>query len=115
MRGYSTTARLLHWLVALLILAMIPAGLIMTQEGIGRRLGNLLFLFHKNTGAVLILVIVLRLMWRLTHRPPPLPQSLPQWQQVAARLSHGALYGLMVVMPFSGYVRVRAGGFPVEA
>lgn len=114
-RGYGTTARVLHWLVALAILLMIPAGLIMVREGLDRGLRDALFLFHKNVGAGLIAVVALRLVWRLTHPPAPLPAAMPPWQRRVAGLSHLMLYALMVVMPLSGYVRVRAGGFPIEA
>lgn len=113
--GYGTTARILHWLVAVLILAMIPVGLVMVRDGLDRALGDALYLFHKNVGAALIALVALRLIWRLTHRPAPLPDSLPGWQRAAAGLSHLALYALLIVMPLSGYVRVRAGGFPIES
>lgn len=112
--GYGTTARMLHWLVAALILAMIPVGLLMVQDGLDRSLGDALYLFHKNVGSLLIVIIALRLVWRLTHPPAPLSATMPDWQRRVAGLSHLALYGLMIVMPLSGYVRVRAGGFPIE-
>ena len=112
--GYGTTARMLHWLVAALILAMIPVGLLMVQDGLDRSLGDALYLFHKNVGSLLIVIIALRLVWRLTHPPAPLPATMPDWQRRVAGLSHLALYGLVIVMPLSGYVRVRAGGFPIE-
>lgn len=113
--GYDSTARLLHWLVALLILLMIPAGLVMVRDGLDRALGDALFLLHKNVGTALIAIVALRLAWRLGRGAPPLPGAMPRWQRRAAHLSHLALYALMVVMPLSGYVRVRAGGFPIEA
>lgn len=113
--GHGTTMRVLHWLVAALVLLMIPAGLVMVREGLGRGLQDALYLFHKNVGSLLILVVVLRLAWRLTHQPPDLPASMPGWQRRAAAASHVALYVLLIAMPVSGYVRVRAGGFPVEA
>lgn len=112
--GYRPPARWLHWIVAAAVLLMIPAGLVMVREGIPRPLQDALFLFHKNTGVLLVPVILARILYRLTHRPPPLPRVVPAWQRAAARLSHGLLYALLVVMPLSGFVRVRAGGFPVE-
>ncbi|WP_295042856.1 cytochrome b/b6 domain-containing protein [uncultured Paracoccus sp.] len=112
--GYRPPARWLHWIIAAAVLLMIPAGLIMTREGIARPVQDGLFLFHKNIGVLLIPVILARIAYRLTHRPPPLPPSIPGWQRRAAALSHGLLYVLLVVMPASGFVRVRAGGFPVE-
>lgn len=112
--SYQTPARLFHWIIAAAVLLMIPAGLIMTQEGIARPLQDTLFLFHKNIGVILIPLILLRLIYRLRHPAPPLPSSLPGWQRSAAAVSHLLLYLLLIVMPISGFVRVRAGGFPIE-
>jgi len=111
---YRWPARLLHWGMALLVLAMIPVGLVMVQQGLNRPVQNALYLFHKNVGVLLFLLIGLRLLYRWRHRPPPLPATVPGWQRRVAALSHGALYLLLVVMPVAGYVRVRAGGFPIE-
>ncbi|WJS86635.1 cytochrome b [Paracoccus sp. TOH] len=112
--GYRTPARLFHWIVALAVLLMIPAGLIMTREGLDRGLQDTLFIFHKNTGTLLIPLILARIVYRRLHPPPPLPDSVPGWQRRAAAVSHLTLYVLLVVMPLSGFVRVRAGGFPIE-
>lgn len=112
--GYTSTARLLHWTIAVIVLMMIPAGLIMTREGLPRGLQDTLFIFHKNAGIVVLLLMLSRLFWRLGHPAPPLPGSVPDWQQRAARISHAALYVMLLVMPVSGYLRVRAGGFPIE-
>ena len=59
---------------------------------------------HKSCGLVLLALIVVRLAWRLGHPPPPWPESMPPWQHRAARLSHAALYGCMLVQPLSGYI-----------
>ena len=112
--SYQTPARLFHWIIAAAVLLMIPAGLIMTQEGIARPLQDTLFLFHKNMGVILIPLILLRLIYRLRHPAPPLPASIPAWQRSAASVSHWLLYLLLIVMPISGFIRVRAGGFPIE-
>ncbi|WP_207103148.1 cytochrome b [Paracoccus shandongensis] len=112
--GYRPPARWLHWIVAVAVLVMIPAGLVMVQEGLPRPVQDALFILHKNLGTLLIPVILVRVVYRLTHRPPPLPDTIPRWQRRAAALSHGMLYALLVVMPASGFVRVRAGGYPIE-
>lgn len=112
--GYRLPARWLHWITAAVVLLMIPAGLVMTQEGLARPVQDALFVFHKNAGVLLVPVILARIAYRLTHSPPPLPLSVPAWQRAAARLSHVLLYVLLVVMPLSGFIRVRAGGFPIE-
>lgn len=112
---YRTPARLFHWVMAVLILLTIPAGVVMVQEGLGRSLQNGLFIFHKNVGVLLLLIVALRLLYRWRVPAPPLPDGMPGWQRRAAGASHGLLYLLLVVMPVSGYVRVKAGGFPIES
>lgn len=113
-RRYSTTARLFHWVMALLILLTIPAGLIMVREGLDREIQNALFLYHKNVGVLLLLLVAARLAWRLVVPAPALPAQMPAWQARIAGLTHLAMYGLLFVMPVAGYIRVRAGGFPIE-
>ncbi len=113
--GYSTPSRLFHWGMALLILATIPVGLLMVQSGISRGLQNALFLYHKNVGVLLLILVVARLVWRWRNPAPDLPGTLPGWQAKVARLTHWLLYALLIALPLAGYVRVRAGGFPIEA
>lgn len=114
-RGYTAASRWLHWLTALLVLATIPAGAVMVSEGISRPLQNTLFIFHKNVGVLILLLVFARLGLRAVASPGPLPASVPDWQRLAAAVSHGALYVLLIVMAVSGYVRVVAGGFPLES
>ena len=113
--GYAVRQRAIHWIMVLLILPMVVAGFVMTQQGLPRAVQNSLFIFHKNIGTLLLVLAVLRLIIRLRNAAPPLPQHLPGWQRRAAAASHGLLYVLICVMPLSGYIRVRAGGFPIEA
>jgi cytochrome b561 len=94
---------------------MIPAGFLMIQDGLSRPLQDSLFIFHKNTGVVLFVLVVIRLVYRARNAPPPVPAHLPAWQVFVAQLTHRLLYALLFVMPIAGYVRVRAGGFPIEA
>jgi cytochrome b561 len=112
--GYRTPARLFHWTVAVLVFLMIPAGLVMVQQGIPRGLQDTLFIFHKNMGVLVLLIVIARLAYRRFNPPPPLPEAMPQVQRRIAELSHLALYTLLVLMPLAGYIRVRAGGFPIE-
>jgi cytochrome b561 len=104
----------LHWVTVLLVFATIPAGMTMVQEGLARPVQDTLYIFHKNVGVLILLVVLTRLAVRAVWPPPPLPASVPGWQRRAAGASHAMLYVLLLVMAVSGYVRVRAGGFPVE-
>jgi cytochrome b561 len=111
---YPALTRSLHWIVALMVLATMPIGVVMLQEGLARPTQNLLFILHKNGGVILLGLVLLRIFWRLRYPGPPLPPTIPQWQ---ARVAHGVqwgLYTMLLVMALSGYIRVRAGGFPVE-
>ena len=98
----------------MLILPTIPAGMIMVQPGLDRSLQNALFLYHKNVGVLLLLLVALRIVWRLRNPAPTLPGHMPAWQVRIAHLTHLALYALLVILPVAGYIRVRAGGFPIE-
>lgn len=86
----------------------------MVQPGLDRGLQNALFLYHKNAGVVLVVLALARVWWRVRHPAPPLPRTLAPAQALAARVSHVLLYVLMIVVPVAGYIRVRAGGFPIE-
>ncbi|MFP4275368.1 MAG: cytochrome b, partial [Paracoccaceae bacterium] len=112
---YRLPARLLHWGIALLVLATIPVGFVMIQSGLEREVQNALFVFHKNVGVLLLVLVAIRAAYRWRHPPAPLPADIPDWQRRIAGLTHAALYGLLFLMPVAGYVRVRAGGFPLES
>jgi cytochrome b561 len=112
-RRYGTVSRLFHWGTALLVLLMIPAGIAMTSSGF-ESISNQLFIFHKGTGAVLLVLVVLRILWRVTHAPPPPPPGMSATQARLADWTHSFLYLLLLVMTVSGYVRVVGGGYPIE-
>lgn len=78
------------------------------------RLSDPLFVAHKGLGAVLLLLVLTRLAWRLTHRPPPLPDFVSPREQRIAEATHITLYLLLVVMVVSGYVRTVGDGYPIE-
>ncbi len=111
---YRPFARLMHWLTAGLVLLTIPAAILMQRPGIGRGLQDPLFVFHKNIGVVILVIVTLRLAYRLVNPPPPLPDHVPKIQRIIADLTHWTLYGLLLAMAISGYIRVAAGGFPLE-
>ena len=112
--GYGNTSRLFHWGTVLLLLVMIPTGLVMTQE-IRRPLQDALFIVHKGLGPFVLVVVLARLGWRLAVPPDPLPPEIPALQRRAAGAVHAGLYLFLIVMAVSGYVRVTAGGFPIES
>jgi cytochrome b561 len=108
---YSGVAIALHWLMALLILSNFCLGLYMADLPLSiQRLK--LFNYHKWTGATILAIAAIRLLWRLTHRPPSdLPA--PRWQLQAAHVTHWALYALFFAVPLAGWAYSSAAGFPV--
>ena len=112
---YKFPARALHWGMACLVLAMVPMGFLMLDESLSRALRNTMFITHKNLGVMMLILIAIRLIYRWRTPPRLAPIALPAIQAIAAKITHAGLYALLVIMPLSGYVRVRAGGFPIEA
>jgi cytochrome b561 len=111
---YKVPARVFHWLMALLVVGMIPVGFLMIDETLSRELRNTMFISHKNMGVLMLILIALRLLYRLLNPPRLRPVELPKLQEFAAHMTHIGLYALLIIMPLSGYIRVRAGGFPIK-
>lgn len=100
---YSPVAIVLHWTIAVLIIGMITLGLyMMTVEH--QPEGRWWFDLHKSVGLTVAGLIVLRILWRASHRSQPLPASVPAWQARLATLLHWLLYAAMIVMPLTGYL-----------
>jgi cytochrome b561 len=110
--GYTLTARVLHWTVAALVLLMIPLGIVIANEW-GGPAQQFLYNLHKSIGATLLPLVVIRLLYRMTHPAPPLPSDIPAIQQFAAHATHWALYVLIVLQPIVGYIMTSAYPAPV--
>jgi cytochrome b561 len=108
---YGSPAILLHWLLALMIVAALGVGLYMHELPVSP-LRLKLYNWHKWAGVSILLLSALRLLWRLTHRPPP-DLAMPAWQARAAHASHGAMYALFFVVPLVGWAYSSAAGFPI--
>ncbi|MBS1220097.1 MAG: putative cytochrome b561 [Proteobacteria bacterium] len=107
---YSTPAVVLHWLMALLIFAAFPLGLYMADLPLSPDKLKL-YSYHKWIGVTVFLLVAVRLGWRLTHTPPPLPDGTPVWQRRVSATVHGLLYLLMIAIPLSGWLMSSAKGF----
>lgn len=113
-RRYDAVAQALHWLIAVAVIGQIALGLWMIDipklpTGVRAYWFNL----HKSIGLTIGLLVVARLAWRLTHRPPALP-ALPEWQVRAAGVTHVLLYACLVVMPLAGYLGSTFSGYPIR-
>lgn len=109
--GFNPLARLLHWLMAAMILAMLFIGVGMVSSVSARH--AVLIAIHKPLGIAILVLVIVRLVVRFSKRPPALPEDLPGWQRAAAHLSHWLLYALMIAMPLIGWAMLSAGGYPV--
>ena len=110
--AYTVTARALHWIVAALVLTQVPLGIIIANKW-GGPIQEMLYDLHKSFGAVLVLLIFIRVIYRLTHSPAPLPNDIPELQQTAAYTTHYTLYGLLVLQPIIGWIATSAYPAPV--
>lgn len=110
--GYTRVARVLHWATAVLVLLQLPLGIVIANEW-GGPLQDALYSAHKSIGALILPLIVVRLAYRLTHRPPPLPDDIPLVQRLAAQATHWALYVLLIVQALLGWMGTSAYPAPV--
>ena len=108
---FTPLQRLLHWVMAVCILAMLFIGVGMVSTVAPKYLP--LVSVHKSLGIAILVLALIRLMVRLRHGAPPLPADLPAPMKLGAYLSHYALYALMLGMPLLGWAMLSAGGYPV--
>ncbi|MGL5446293.1 MAG: cytochrome b [Rhabdaerophilum sp.] len=110
-QAYSGSQKALHWLIAFLILGMIPVGLYMTYRGAATNfdaLTNTLYTWHKTIGFVLLLLVLARIAIReMTGVPEPV-STLTPFERFASDAAHKALYVLMVLVPLLGWAAVSA-------
>lgn len=106
-RRYSGVAMLLHWAIALLIAFNI--GLASAAEDAPRAAAGAIFGLHKPIGITIMLLTVLRLIWRLTHRPPPYPTTLEGWERKLATGVHHSFYLVTLLIPLTGWLYVSSG------
>ena len=104
--GYSIVAITLHWVIAALVLGNL--GLAWYFNTLPKLAQIAPIQLHKSIGVTVLLLTLLRLAWRLTHRTPPLPAAMPAWEKAAARATHFFFYVFMLAMPLSGWAMVSA-------
>lgn len=111
---YNNIAISLHWLLAILIIAMLAVGKFMVGLEDTDPLRFILTQWHKTFGVLILLLSVCRLLWRVTHRAPTHPADSPAWEHVAAKISHIALYALLFIAPFTGWMLVSVSPLNID-
>ncbi|TSD85689.1 cytochrome b [Mycobacterium sp. KBS0706] len=110
-RHFTAFQRLLHWLMAICILAMLFIGVGMVSTVMPNHLT--LVAIHKPLGIAILVLVLIRLGLRLRYGAPALPADLPEPMKLAAHLSHYAFYLLMIGMPLIGWGMLSAAAYPV--
>jgi cytochrome b561 len=133
---YTKTAIILHWLIALGIFAMFALGWYMTdlpKEApkqmaydlfdwgiytwqLGEEVSPRSFYFnlHKSIGITILALVIIRILWRITHRPPALLTSYKTWERKLSTAAHHTLYLLMFALPASGLIMAMSGKYGVK-
>ena len=110
--AFHPVARLLHWTMAVLILTMLFIGVGMVSTVSEKH--TWLLAIHKPLGALIFILALIRLGFRLRHPPPPLPADMSPLMRFIAHASHWLLYTLMIALPLVGWAMLSAGGYPIS-
>jgi cytochrome b561 len=107
---YSKGAIVLHWLIGGLIIANIAFAMLPLPKPVHEFLMGL----HLSFGIIILFLAFLRIIWRLTHKPPAKPADLSGWEMLLSRVVHFLFYALMLLVPLSGWIWMTAEGYPVD-
>lgn len=109
---YHGVAIALHWIIGGLILANLALGLL--NDAIKDATGWGPIPLHKSIGLTVLALSLARLVWRLVHRPPPMPRSMAPGERRLANGVHRTFYALMILMPLTGWIMSSAGRYPLN-
>ncbi|MEM7667819.1 MAG: cytochrome b/b6 domain-containing protein [Pseudomonadota bacterium] len=119
--SYSLIQRLLHWAIAVVVLALLAGGLLIGQLGFdglkaafGQSFTNLIYNLHKSFGVLVLGLMICRVLVRLLIGKPDYSEPLPAPTRIASEAVHGLLYVCLIAMPLLGWFATASGGFPVE-
>lgn len=107
---YSQVAIWLHWIIAIAVITNI--GLAGLTEDLPREVRGVYMGYHKALGVTILVLSVARLLWRLGHKPPPLPNTTPVWQAAFAKTIHFLFYVLLIGLPLSGWIWMSSAPAP---
>ena len=99
---YSNVSILLHWTIAILVVANLIIAIMMQSD-------REMFPWHKSIGITVLLLTLLRLVWRLTHPWPRFPDQMPRWERIFSRTVHVLFYVMLLAIPLLGWAAVSAG------
>ncbi len=114
MQKYHILSRILHWLMALLVIAALGLGLYMTGPAKLASYRYELYDLHKSIGILILILVVIRLVVRAVKSTPALPHTIPPAIRILSHITHILLYVLMIMVPLSGYLMSNFGGHLVK-
>jgi cytochrome b561 len=103
---YTGVAIILHWIVAVLLIVNVVLGL--TADYFPESAIRSVIDLHKSIGITVLGLVILRILWRLSHKPPAMPTTYAPWERAAAHFAHGALYLIILALPVSGWMHDSA-------
>ena len=106
---YAPMAKWLHWIIALLVLMIIPAGIVMSNATPGP-LQDRLYMLHRSTGVLILALVLVRILVRVTYGAPPPYAGLTRFERIASTAAHHTLYMLLLLMPLAGWMMASAFG-----
>ena len=109
---YTKVAIWLHWAIGLAVIVNI--GLAMLTEGMSRDAHRAAMDVHKALGITILGLTIARLLWRIGHRAPPLPDGIAVWEAWGSRVVHFLFYALLLFLPLSGWIWMSAAGRPID-
>jgi cytochrome b561 len=110
--NYGTTAKVFHWLTVVLLIVQFPLGWFMPHIHHGMKPGDAMT-FHISFGITILVIIVLRLFWRITHPVAP-ASSLPVWQRLISEAVHWLLYVLVFATTMTGWIFASERGWLIR-
>lgn len=112
--SYSKGSVFLHWLLAALIILMLLGGFFVLENlpKDNPKLAVFVYNWHKTIGILVLILTIIRILWRIFHKPPALPDFMLAWEKLLSNLVHFGFYVFMLAMPLSGWALVSTGKYP---
>jgi cytochrome b561 len=105
-QGYTTTAKVLHWSIAAVVVTLLVIGTAMVHLEWRLDTTILLYQTHKSMGVLVLILMLVRVVWRLVHAPPAFPSQHSRTRNLVAQVVHAAIYALVLALPIIGWLQV---------
>lgn len=108
---YGTLSKVLHWVLALLVIGLLCVGMLMEDLDTGTKFK--VYALHKSFGICVLALVFVRILWHVYSRKPGFVDGMKPWEKLAAHAAHIFLYIAMIVMPMTGWLMSSAKGYTV--